>query len=74
MGEEVGRVREGARGVRGAMKSLFPARVEVETLQQDLQHLQVTTVEPPSNGHIGDEHFVHCSEVVPSSEVEMYVL
>ena len=20
----------------------------------------------------GDEHFVHCSEVVPSSEVEMY--
>ena len=23
-------------------------------------------------GHCGDEHFVHCSEVVPSSEVEMY--
>ena len=32
----------------------------------------VYTVEPPNNGHIGDEHFVHCSEVVPSSEVEMY--
>ena len=31
-----------------------------------------STVEPPNNGHIGDEHFVHCSEVVPSSEVEMY--
>ena len=30
------------------------------------------TVEPPNNGHIGDEHFVHCSEVVPSLEVEMY--
>ena len=30
------------------------------------------TVEPPNNGHSGDEHFVHCSEVVPSSEVEMY--
>ena len=30
------------------------------------------TVEPPNNGHIGDKHFVHCSEVVPSSEVEMY--
>ena len=30
------------------------------------------TVEPLNNGHIGDEHFVHCSEVVPSSEVEMY--
>ena len=30
------------------------------------------TVEPPNNGHVGDEHFVHCSEVVPSSEVEMY--
>ena len=27
------------------------------------------TVEPPNNGHGGDEHFVHCSEVVPSSEV-----
>ena len=32
----------------------------------------VYTVEPPNNGHVGDEHFVHCSEVVPSSEVEMY--
>ena len=31
------------------------------------------TVEPPNNGHIGDEYFVHCLEVVPSSEVEMYV-
>ena len=30
------------------------------------------TVEPLNNGHVGDEHFVHCSEVVPSSEVEMY--
>ena len=29
-------------------------------------------MEPLNNGHIGDEHFVHCSEVVPSSEVEMY--
>ena len=27
------------------------------------------TVKPP---HIGDKHFVHCSEVVPTSEVEMY--
>ena len=32
----------------------------------------IQTVEPPNNGHIGDEHFVHCSDVVPSSEVEMY--
>ena len=30
------------------------------------------TVEPPNNGHVGDEHFVHCLEIVPSSEVEMY--
>ena len=30
------------------------------------------TVEPPNNGHVGDEHFVHWSEVVPFSEVEMY--
>ena len=29
-------------------------------------------MEPPNNGHGGDEHFVHCSEVVPSLEVEMY--
>ena len=29
-------------------------------------------MEPPNNEHVGDEHFVHCSEVVPSSEVEMY--
>ena len=30
---------------------------------------EVITVEPPNNGHGGDEHFVRCSEVVPSSEV-----
>ena len=30
------------------------------------------TVEPLNSGHGEDEHFVHCSEVVPSSEVEMY--
>ena len=29
-------------------------------------------MEPLNNGHVGDEHFVHCLEVVPSSEVEMY--
>ena len=29
-------------------------------------------MEPPNNGHVGDEYFVHWSEVVPSSEVEMY--
>ena len=28
------------------------------------------TVEPLTNGHVGDDHFVHCSEVVPSLEVE----
>ena len=30
-------------------------------------------MELPNNGHIGDEHFVHCSEAVPSLEVEMYI-
>ena len=30
------------------------------------------TVEPQNNGQVEDERFVHCSEVVPSSEVEMY--
>ena len=29
----------------------------------------VITVEPPNNGRVGDECFVHSSEVVPSSEV-----
>ena len=29
-------------------------------------------MEPLNSGHGGDEHIVHCSEVVPSSEVEMY--
>ena len=29
---------------------------------------EMSTVEPPNNGHVGDEHFVHSSEVVPSSE------
>ena len=29
-------------------------------------------MEPLDNGHGGDKHFVHCSDVVPSSEVEMY--
>ena len=27
------------------------------------------TVEPPNNGHGGDEHFVHCSEVLPLSTI-----
>ena len=30
------------------------------------------TVEPPNNGHFGDKHFVHCSEVVPFLEVLFY--
>ena len=29
-------------------------------------------MEPPINGHIGDERFVHCSEVVPSLDVKKY--
>ena len=29
-------------------------------------------MEPPNNGRVGAESFDHCSEVVPSSEVEMY--
>ena len=29
-------------------------------------------VEPLNNGRVWDERFVHCSEVFPSSEVEMY--
>ena len=32
----------------------------------------ILSVEPPNNGHIRDERFIHCSEVIPSSEVEMY--
>ena len=29
-------------------------------------------MEPLNVGYIGDEHFVHCSEIDPSTEVEMY--
>ena len=32
-----------------------------------------STVEPQNNGYVGDEHFVHCLEVVSSSEVEKYI-
>ena len=39
---------------------------------QNIRYVYTSTVEPLNNGHIGDERFVHCSEVVPSSEVEMY--
>ena len=41
-----------------------------DLLQNDFLHGCI--VEPPNNGHIGDNSFVHCSEVVASSEVEMY--
>ena len=34
--------------------------------------LENSTVGPPNNGQVGDDHSVHCSEVVPYSEVEMY--
>ena len=34
---------------------------------KSIQHTY--TVEPPNNGQVGDGHFVHYSEVVPSSEV-----
>ena len=30
-----------------------------------LHSIKCSTVEPLNNGHGGDEHFVHCSEVVP---------
>ena len=32
-------------------------------------YIHAYTVEPPNNGQVGDGHFVHYSEVVPSSEV-----
>ena len=35
-------------------------------------YLVALLVEPPNNGHVGDKHFVHCLDVVPSSEIEMY--
>ena len=44
-------------------------RVSINTSQSE----ELSTVEPLNNGHVGDEHFVHCSEVFPSLEVEMYV-
>ena len=41
-----------------------------ESSLSDLSELLSATVEPLNNGHIGDEHFSHCSEVVPISEVK----
>ena len=35
-------------------------------------YLLCATVEPPNKGHIWDEYFVHCPDIVPSFEVEMY--
>ena len=29
--------------------------------------ISITTVEPPNNGQVGGEHFVHSSEVLPLS-------
>ena len=56
-----------------AMHSGVPMCTRFKSTWQQLEKLQVTIiVEPLNNGHIGDEHFVHCSEVVPLSEVEMY--
>ena len=31
------------------------------------------TVGPLNKGNLGDGRFIHCSEVVPSSEVEMII-
>ena len=39
--------------------------------QQRRWGMMYNTVEPPNNGLIGDEYFVHCLEVVPYSGVEM---
>ena len=56
-----------------AMHSGVPMCTRFKSIWQQLEKLQVTiTVEPPNNRHVGDEHFVHCSEVVRFSEVEMY--
>ena len=54
---------------RGGQKSIVrPMRVAGASLDNTDVMIQVhlCTVEPPNNGHIGDEQFVHCSEVVPS--------
>ena len=44
---------------------------QLETLGATVSTIYICTptVEPLNNGHIWDECFVHCSEVVPSSEV-----
>ena len=44
-------------------------RVSINNSQSE----ELSTVEPLNNGHVGDEYFVHCSEVFPSLEVEMYL-
>ena len=49
-----------------------PMKVALYSSRIKPHQTSVITVEPPNNGHTGDEHLVHYSEVVPSSEVEMY--
>ena len=44
----------------------------VRQITYDTVHIHCQASCMYHNGHSGDEHFVHCSEVVPSSEVEMY--
>ena len=43
--------------------------MRIKKLQRgNIAHI-IHVVEPPNNGHVGDECFVHYSEFVPSSEV-----
>ena len=41
----------------------------VYTVDRLTKYTKGSTVEPPNNGHIGEEHSVHCLEVVPFTGV-----
>ena len=57
------------RGVKA--RNVFGERKSVSIIISD-KSANPITAEPQNNGHVGDKNFVHCSEVVPSSEVGMY--
>ena len=46
-------------------------RIKKPQRGENIAHI-IHVVEPPNNGHVGDECFVHYSEFVPSSDAYSY--
>ena len=60
--------------MKGIHVSPFTPQFAIRSLEgKKYEYYGCNPILSPNNGHIGDERFVHCSEVVPSSEVEVYI-